>query len=106
MSPRIKPNTTFRWILKLPRRAVMTAVLVLSVVGAFAIRRTLFDVYVMIGAGVLGWFLESHKKPSRRFHKPARPAGINSSRVMNAIANSSRTRSPLVSKIRGPGLMS
>ena len=53
----------FQTILNLPRRYIMTGVLVFSVVGAFAIRNTLFDVYVMIAAGVLGWFLESQKVP-------------------------------------------
>lgn len=54
---------TFGWILKLPRSLVMTAVLVFSTVGAFSLRNSLFDVYVMAGFGVVGYFLESKRMP-------------------------------------------
>lgn len=53
----------FQLVLRLPRRYIMAGVTVFSLVGAFALRRSLFDVYVMIGAGLLGWFLESRRVP-------------------------------------------
>ena len=54
---------TFAWILRLPRNVVMVGVLVFSVVGAFAIRNSLFDVWLMTAFGVLGFYLERHKVP-------------------------------------------
>ncbi|MDP7305845.1 MAG: tripartite tricarboxylate transporter permease, partial [Pirellulaceae bacterium] len=53
----------FDWILRLPRRLVLTAVMVFSVVGSFAIRNSLFDVYVMFAFGLIGFFLEAKKVP-------------------------------------------
>lgn len=53
----------FRLILKLPQRHIMTGVAIFSIVGAYAIRNSMFDVYVMILAGVLGWFMESQRAP-------------------------------------------
>ncbi len=53
----------FGWILRLPRRLVLTAVMVFSVVGAFAIRNSLFDIYVMFAFGLIGFFLEAKKVP-------------------------------------------
>jgi TctA family transporter len=42
---------------------VLTGVLVFSVVGSYAMRNTLFDVYVMFAFGILGFFLERKKIP-------------------------------------------
>jgi TctA family transporter len=36
---------------------------VFSIIGAYALHNNLFDVWVMIAFGVLGWFLERHKVP-------------------------------------------
>jgi putative tricarboxylic transport membrane protein len=54
---------TFGAILRLPRNLVLTAVVVFSVVGAFALRGSLFDVYVMVAFGVVGFYLESQRVP-------------------------------------------
>jgi TctA family transporter len=54
---------TFSWILRLPRNLIMTAVVVFSVVGSFALRNSLFDVYIMVIFGVVGFYLESRKVP-------------------------------------------
>jgi TctA family transporter len=54
---------TFGWILKLPRSVVMTGVVVFSVVGSYAINNSMFDVYVMVAFGFLGWYFEAHKVP-------------------------------------------
>jgi putative tricarboxylic transport membrane protein len=49
----------FGAILRLPRAIVLTAVVVFSVVGAFSLRNDVFDVWVMLAAGVAGYFLEA-----------------------------------------------
>jgi TctA family transporter len=53
----------FGAILRLPRSIVLAAVTVFSVVGAYSLRNQLFDVWVMIGAGVAGYFLEARRVP-------------------------------------------
>ncbi|HIF31205.1 MAG TPA: hypothetical protein EYQ75_05970 [Planctomycetaceae bacterium] len=53
----------FRLLLKLPRRLILSAVVVFSVVGAYAINNSMFDVYVMLAFGVVGFVLESKKVP-------------------------------------------
>ncbi|MCA9067306.1 MAG: tripartite tricarboxylate transporter permease, partial [Planctomycetaceae bacterium] len=53
----------FGWILKLPRHIVLTAVLVFSVVGSYALNNSLFDVWVMFVFGLVGFFLESWRVP-------------------------------------------
>jgi TctA family transporter len=54
---------TFGWIMRLPRSMVMTGVVVFSVVGAFSLRNSLFDVYVMVVFGLIGLLLESRRVP-------------------------------------------
>ncbi len=53
----------FAWILRLPRSAVLTGVVVFSVLGAYAIRNSLFDVWVMLAFGLLGFCLEAWRVP-------------------------------------------
>lgn len=53
----------FGAILRLPRSIVLTAVVVFSVVGAFSLRNDVFDVWVMLAAGVAGYFLEAWRVP-------------------------------------------
>ncbi len=53
----------FSWILRLPRGAVMVAVTVFSVVGSYAMRDNVFDVWTMLAFGVAGFFLEGRKIP-------------------------------------------
>jgi TctA family transporter len=53
----------FGWILRLPRSFVMTAVTVFCVVGAYALRNSMFDVWVMGIAGLASWFLEARRVP-------------------------------------------
>jgi len=53
----------FGLILRLPRRFVLVAVVVFSVVGAYALRNSWFDVYVMFAFGLVGFFLESRQVP-------------------------------------------
>ena len=53
----------FGLIQRLPRRIVLAGVLVFSTVGAFAINNSMFDVYVMLAFGVVGFFLEACRVP-------------------------------------------
>jgi TctA family transporter len=50
-------------MLKIRRSLVMIAVTVFSVVGSYAMRSSLFDVWVMLAFGFLGLFLEAKKIP-------------------------------------------
>lgn len=53
----------FSWIMRLPRSIVLTAVVLFSVVGSYALNNSMFDVYVMFIFGIVGLFLESRKVP-------------------------------------------
>ena len=53
----------FGMLLRLPRRLVLTAVVVFSVVGAYALNNSMFDVYVMLFFGLVGFWLESRRIP-------------------------------------------
>ena len=53
----------FGLMLKIRRSLVMIAVTVFSVVGAYAMQSSLFDVWVMLVFGFLGLFLEAKKVP-------------------------------------------
>jgi TctA family transporter len=54
---------TFGWILRLPRGIVLVAVLLFSVVGTYALNNSMFDVYVMLAFGFIGFYLESQRVP-------------------------------------------
>lgn len=45
------------YILKVPARWIAPIILVLSVIGAYALRNSMADVYVMIGCGILSYLL-------------------------------------------------
>jgi putative tricarboxylic transport membrane protein len=53
----------FAWILRMPRNIVMTGVVVFSVLGAYSLRNSLFDVWLMCGFGLLGFALEAWRVP-------------------------------------------
>jgi TctA family transporter len=50
-------------ILRTPRNVLMPMILMFCVVGSFAINNSNFDLWVLIGFGVLGWVLEAHGFP-------------------------------------------
>lgn len=50
-------------VLQVPRERLMPIVYVLCVVGSFAITQRMFDVYVMLGFGVVGFILREMKYP-------------------------------------------
>jgi putative tricarboxylic transport membrane protein len=53
----------FGVILRLPRSIVLTAVVVFSVVGSYALNNSLFDAHIMLIFGVVGYLLESQRVP-------------------------------------------
>ena len=53
----------FSRLMRLPRPYVHAGVVVFSIIGAYALHNNLFDVWIMIAFGVLGWFLEKQKVP-------------------------------------------
>jgi putative tricarboxylic transport membrane protein len=50
-------------VLRVPRERLMAVVFVLCVVGSFAITQRMFDVYVMLAFGVVGFILREMKYP-------------------------------------------
>ena len=63
-------------VLLVPRERLMAVVYVLCLVGAFAITQRMFDVYVMLVFGVLGFVLREMKYPMAPLvlgHHPRRP---------------------------------
>lgn len=47
----------FSRVLRLPEPILMALVLLLSVLGAYGVRGNVFDLYVMLGAGIVGYLL-------------------------------------------------
>ncbi len=53
----------FGLIVRLPKSVILVSVTVFSFVGAFAMQHSLFDVFLAIGAGIAGFFMERAKAP-------------------------------------------
>jgi putative tricarboxylic transport membrane protein len=53
----------FGYVMKVPRRILMVAVLVFSVIGAYALFNQMLDIMVMLGFGALGFVFERHRIP-------------------------------------------
>jgi TctA family transporter len=52
-----------RRILRVPRNILMPLILLFCIVGTFAINNTVFDVGVMLAAGIIAYLLEANKFP-------------------------------------------
>ena len=50
-------------MLRVPRNMLMPAILMFCIVGSFAINNTTFDVGIMLGTGVLAYFMEANNIP-------------------------------------------
>ena len=50
-------------MIRMPRNILMPIILIFSLVGAFAINNTIFDVGVMLVMGIIGYFMETHDIP-------------------------------------------
>ncbi len=55
---------SFGQIMRLPRRFILAGVLVFSVVGAYALRNSMFDVYVMCFFGLVGHVMDRNRAPT------------------------------------------
>ena len=55
------------WVLRVPRAIIMPVVFVLCTVGAYAIASRVFDIWVMLGVGVLCFFLRREGFPVAPF---------------------------------------
>ena len=53
----------FRKIAKVPTKIIFPVVFIFCVIGSFSIRNNIFDIYVMLGAGVLGYILQKYGIP-------------------------------------------
>ncbi len=45
----------YKFIVGIPKTALVPGIIFLTLIGAYAIRNNIFDVYIMIGLGVTGW---------------------------------------------------
>ncbi len=52
-----------RNVLRVPRNVLMPVILLFCVVGAFAINNSVFDIGVMLGFGLLAYFMEANRFP-------------------------------------------
>jgi putative tricarboxylic transport membrane protein len=50
-------------MLRVPRNMLMPAILMFCIVGSFAINNTAFDVGIMLGTGILAYFMEANDIP-------------------------------------------
>lgn len=53
----------FTKIVEIPKAVLMPIILILSVIGAYAIRNSVFDIFWMFGFGILGYFLKRYNYP-------------------------------------------
>ncbi len=53
----------YSWIFRFPRNVVYAGILIFSMVGSFAMRSSLFDVWLVLGFGVLGYVMEKVEIP-------------------------------------------
>ena len=56
----------FSYIMRVPPSVLYAMIIVLSVIGAFAVRNNIFDIYIALGFGVLSYFM-------KRFNIPTTP---------------------------------
>jgi putative tricarboxylic transport membrane protein len=54
---------SFKQILRLPRKALLPCILVFCILGAFAINNSTVGIMMMLGFGVLAWFMEENGIP-------------------------------------------
>ncbi len=52
-----------RYVLSVPRSIIVGTILIFSIVGSFAINNTVFDIGVMLAAGLVAYILESNRFP-------------------------------------------
>lgn len=75
-------------VLKFPKAYMIPAILLLSIIGTYAIQSSVFDLWVMFGFGIIGYFL-------RRGGYPLAPIIIGA--ILGLICESNFRRSLLIS---------
>lgn len=53
----------FTKIVEVPKAILMPIIMILSVIGAYAIRNSVFDIFWMFGFGIIGYFLKRYNYP-------------------------------------------
>ncbi|MDW0116190.1 tripartite tricarboxylate transporter permease [Sporosarcina thermotolerans] len=79
----------FTTILKVPKNIIAPVIIVLSVVGSFAIANNYFDVFTMLGAGIIGYFM-------KKFGFPASPIVL--ALILGPMAESEMRRALVMSE--------
>lgn len=79
----------FTKILKVPKNIIAPVILVLSTIGAFAIANNFFDVYTMLVAGIIGYFM-------KKFGFPASPIVL--ALILGPMAESELRRTLIMSE--------
>ena len=54
---------SFKQVLRMPRKALLPCILVFCILGAFAINNSVVGIAMMLGFGVLAWFMEENGFP-------------------------------------------
>ena len=57
-------STLFAQVIRLPSSIIATFIFFFSIMGALAMNSNLFDVWVMLGFGILGFFMKRYGFPS------------------------------------------
>ena len=78
----------FGWVLKVPKAWLLPAILLLSMLGTYSLQNSVFDLWVMMAFGVLGYIL-------RRANYPLAPLVIGL--ILGSIMESNLRRSLLIS---------
>ena len=53
----------FTKIVEIPKEILMPMIIILSVIGSYAIRNSLYDIFWMFGFGLIGYFLKRNNYP-------------------------------------------
>jgi putative tricarboxylic transport membrane protein len=88
----------FARLMKLPKAFILPMVIVFSVLGAFALNSRSFDIWVMLGFGVLGILLEAAKVPLAPFVVGLVLAPVAESELRAGLMASAGSFSPLVER--------
>ena len=85
-------------IARVPRAYLLPVILAFCVVGSYALANRLFDVWVMLGFGVLGLFLESRKVPLAPFIIGFVLGPIAEEKLSNGLQSSNGSFWPIVTR--------
>lgn len=90
-----------RWIARavnVPRTVLVPVVLVCCVVGSFALSNRMFDVWVMVGAGLAGWLMQRARIPLAPFVIGFVLARIAEEQLVAGLMQTGGSYAPLVTR--------